>query len=96
MAQQPLVGQGLHIIETLRSYTDTPHLLGLHALSYKPDTVTRPDNTHRSYEKDIRALAGFETPIPANELPYAQAFICTYSCLYIHYCENILGNIFRS
>jgi len=28
MAQQPLVGQGLQIIEALRSHTDPPHSLG--------------------------------------------------------------------
>jgi hypothetical protein len=29
MAQQPLVGQGLLIIEALQSHSDTPHSLGL-------------------------------------------------------------------
>ena len=29
MAQQPLVGQGLLIIEALLSYSDAPHLVGL-------------------------------------------------------------------
>jgi len=29
MAQQPLMVQGLHVIENSRSYSDIPHLLGL-------------------------------------------------------------------
>jgi len=29
MAQQPLVGQGLLIVEALRSHSDTPHSVGL-------------------------------------------------------------------
>jgi hypothetical protein len=28
-AQQPLVGQGLFIVETTRSHSDTPHSVGL-------------------------------------------------------------------
>jgi hypothetical protein len=67
MTQQPLAGQGLRNIEASRSYSDTPHSVGLLRLSYKPDTVIRPDNTQRSYERDFLALAGFEPPVPANE-----------------------------
>jgi hypothetical protein len=37
MVQQPLVGQGLLIIEASRSYSDTPHSVGLLSTSDQPD-----------------------------------------------------------
>jgi hypothetical protein len=37
VAQQPLVGQGLLIIEASRSHSDTPHLVGLLWMSDQPD-----------------------------------------------------------
>jgi hypothetical protein len=40
MAQQPLVGQGLLIIEVSRSHSDTPHSVGLLWTSDQPDAVT--------------------------------------------------------
>jgi hypothetical protein len=52
MLQQPLTGQGLHIIEDSRSYSDTPHSVGLLWASDKPDAGTSTDNTQRS--KQIR------------------------------------------
>jgi hypothetical protein len=40
MAQQPLVGQGLLIIEASRSHSDTPHSVGLLWMSEKPEAET--------------------------------------------------------
>jgi hypothetical protein len=40
MAQQPLVGQGVLIIEASRSHSDTPHSLGLVWTSDRRDTET--------------------------------------------------------
>jgi hypothetical protein len=40
MAQQPLVGQGLLIIEASRSHSDTPHSVGLVRTSDRPDAET--------------------------------------------------------
>jgi hypothetical protein len=37
MAQQPIVGQGVLIIEASRSHSDTPHWAGLLWTSDKPD-----------------------------------------------------------
>jgi len=37
MAQQPPVGQGLLIIEALRSHSDAPHSVGLFWTSDQPD-----------------------------------------------------------
>jgi hypothetical protein len=49
MAQQPLVGQGLLIIETSRSHSDTPQSVGLLWTSDQPDaeTSTRQHTTLR-------------------------------------------------
>ena len=40
MAQQPLLGQGLLIIEASRSHSDTPHSVGLLWTSDQPDKET--------------------------------------------------------
>ena len=40
MAQQPPQGHGLHIIEDSRSYSYTPHLVGLLWTSDQPDAET--------------------------------------------------------
>ena len=40
MAQQPLVSQGLFIIEASRSHLDTPHSIGLPCTSDQPDAET--------------------------------------------------------
>jgi hypothetical protein len=40
MAQQPLVGQGLLIVEALRSHSDTSHSVGLLWMSDQPDAQT--------------------------------------------------------
>jgi hypothetical protein len=43
MAQQPLVGQGLVVIQTYRSYSDTPHSLGLLWTSLLPYPLILPN-----------------------------------------------------
>jgi len=40
MTQQPLLGQGLLIIEASRSYSDTPHSVGLLWTSERPVAET--------------------------------------------------------
>jgi len=40
MAQQPLVGQGLPIVEVPRSHSDTPHSIGLLWTSDRPVAQT--------------------------------------------------------
>jgi hypothetical protein len=40
LAQQPLMGQGLLIIEASRSYSDTPHPIGHPQTSNQPDAKT--------------------------------------------------------
>ena len=48
MAQQPIVGQGLLIIEASRSHSDTPHSVGL--LCTSPKQKPLPDTPQHSQE----------------------------------------------
>jgi hypothetical protein len=69
-AQQPLVGQGLLIIDASRPHSvDTPHWVGLLWTSDQPrrrDLYLITHNTHKT--KTYMAPAGFEPAIPASEL----------------------------
>jgi hypothetical protein len=58
MAQQPIVGQGLLIIEISRSYSDTPHLVKLLCASDQPVAETS-DNTPLT--RDIHAPVEMRT-----------------------------------
>ena len=72
MAQQLLVGQGLLIIEVLRSHTDTPHLVGILWASDQPDaeTCTRQQT---ALTRDNHAPSGFEPAIPTSAQPKTNA-----------------------
>ena len=67
MAQQPLVGQGLLIIEASRSYSDTPHSVGLLWTSDQPDAQTSslPDTQHLQ-ETGVHAPGGIRTSNPSK------------------------------
>ena len=68
MAQQPLVGQSLLIIESSWSPSDTPHSVGLLRKSDQPDSETSTWNTQHSKERQTSMPpAGFEPTIPASE-----------------------------
>jgi hypothetical protein len=60
IAQQPLVGQGLLLIEAWRSYSDTPHSVGLLWTNDQPvaETSTWQDTT---LTRDIHAPDGIRT-----------------------------------
>jgi len=62
------VCQGLLIIEASRSHSDTPHLVGIHRTSYRPDAETSTAQ-HTALTRDNHALAWFEPKIPAREWP---------------------------
>jgi len=77
MAQQPLVGHGLLIIETSRSNSDTPRTVGLLWTSDQPNAEAS-DNKQHSQETDIRAPVGFEPAIPTSDRPQTDiGRICT-------------------
>ena len=63
MAEQLLVGQGLLIIETSQSNTDTPHLVGILWTSDQPDaeTCTRQQT---ELTRDNHAPGGIRTRNP--------------------------------
>jgi len=64
MAQQPLVGQGLLIIEASRSYSDTSHSSGRFII---PSQGPLPDNTQTPKRETSMLPAGFEPVISASE-----------------------------
>jgi hypothetical protein len=64
--EQPLVGQGLLIIEASQSYSDTPHLLRLLWTSNQPNESLLPDNTQHLQETDIHAHGGVRTRNPCK------------------------------
>jgi hypothetical protein len=68
MAQQPLVGQCLLIVEASRSYSDTPHSVGLLWTSDQPDAETSTwQHTILTRDRHPCPSAGFEPTTPASE-----------------------------
>ena len=65
MVQQSPVGQGLLIIESTRSHSDTPQSVGLLWTSDQPDADTSTHITHN--RQTYMPLAGIESVIPATE-----------------------------
>ena len=64
LAAQPLVGQGLVVIEESRSYSDTPLSVDLLWTTYQPDLTTL--NTQHSKETHVHVLDGIRTRLPSN------------------------------
>ena len=70
--QQPLVSQGLIIIEVSRSHSDTAHSVGPLWRVIGPTHSPLPHKTQQSQQTDIQARAripGFESSIRAGERP---------------------------
>jgi hypothetical protein len=62
MEQQPLVGQGILIIEASRSHSDTSHYVGLLWTGDQPDAET--STTQDTSLTDIHVPDGIRTHIP--------------------------------
>ena len=71
MAQQPLVGHGLLIIEAPQSHSETLQSVGFFWISDRPDAET--STWQISQETNTDATGGFEPAIPANERPQTHA-----------------------
>jgi hypothetical protein len=75
MAQQPLVGQGLLIVETSRSHSVGHTTLGRTPLgegsARRRDLYLTTHNTHK--KQTSMSPAGFEPTIPASERPQTHA-----------------------
>jgi hypothetical protein len=75
MAQQPVVGRDLVIMEASRSHSDTSHSVGLLWTSNQPDAETstwQHNNRHKRHTSN--ALAGLEPTVPATEWPQTRTF----------------------
>ena len=66
MAQQPLVGQGLLIIEAPQSHSETVHS-GLLWTGDQPDAGTSTDCTQHSQKTDTHDRAGIRTRNPSKQ-----------------------------
>ena len=66
MAQQPLVGQDLLIIEASRSHSDTLRLAGLIWMSDQSEAEPLADNTRHSHQTDIHDPGGIRTRNPSK------------------------------
>jgi hypothetical protein len=64
MAQQPLVGQGLVIIEDSLSYSDTPQSVGLLWTNDQPDDEGLYVITHNNHKRQISMLLDILDSIP--------------------------------
>jgi hypothetical protein len=73
MAQQPLVGRGLLIVEAARSHSGTPRSVGLLWTVISPTQKPLPNKTRHSKDTDIYAPEVFEPAIPAGERPQPHA-----------------------
>jgi hypothetical protein len=85
MVQQPLVGQGLLIIEASLSHSDTPHWVLILWTSDQPDAET----STCSQKTYIHSPEDFEPTIPATERPQTYALDRAASGI------RSLGNIHR-
>jgi hypothetical protein len=98
MAQQPLVGQGLFIIEASRSHSDTPPSVGLLWTSDQPDaesstwqhtTLTRDRHPYLRRDSNPKSQqASGRRPTPYTARPLGSAYIVTTAvsnyCTYCH------------
>jgi len=66
MAQQPLVGHGLLIVEDSRSHSDTPHSVGLLWTSDQPDAENSALRNTTLPREDISAPGGIRTCNPSK------------------------------
>ena len=74
MAQRPLVGQGLLIIQTSRSHSDKPYLLGLPLVERSAQRLNLYLTTHNIHKRQTSmVLAGFEPANPGSERPQTHA-----------------------
>jgi hypothetical protein len=66
MAEQPLVGQDLLIIEASRSNSDTLQSVDSSGRVISPTQRPLPDDAQHSQETDIHAPGGIRTPNPSK------------------------------
>jgi len=71
VVQQPYSGQGRLIVEVSRSFSDTPHTVGLLWTRDRPRPLS--DNTQHSQQTDFILPARFEPAVPPSERPQSCA-----------------------
>jgi hypothetical protein len=66
MAQQPIVGQDLHIVEVLWSHSDAPQTVGLLWTKDQPNVQTSTRKAQHSQETDIHVHGRIRTRNPSK------------------------------
>jgi hypothetical protein len=90
MAHQPLVGQGLLIIEASRSHSNTRHSIGLLWMSDQPDAVTSTEQ-HTTLTRDGHSCSRrIRTYNPAN-----RASADPHLTVALRYLKEKMDSIFR-
>jgi hypothetical protein len=90
MAQQPILSQGLLMIEASRLHPDTPPLVGLLWTSDKPDAETSTWHTQQSQEADIHPPGGIRTHNPNSERPQTHEYFIVVADFYKTYSRTVL------
>ena len=91
MVQQPLVGQGLLIIEAPQSHSDTPQLVGVLWMSDQPDTQTSTWQ-HTTLTTDRHPRPQWDSNLQSQKVSSRRATPWTAWPLELAYC-SLLSHI---
>jgi hypothetical protein len=89
MAQQPLVGQGLLIIQISRSHSDTPQSEGLLWMRDQPDADLHLTTRNTRNSQISMSPAGFEPRILGCRRPQTHALHCAATWIGSSFLMNI-------
>ena len=89
MAQQPLVGQGLLIIQDSGSHSDTPHSVGLLSTSGQPDTETSTWQ-HTPVTTVFHATGGIRTHNPSKRAATGIGIEEVYLLIYLRDLKELI------
>jgi hypothetical protein len=87
ITRQPLVGQGLIIIEALRSHSDTPHSVTVLWKSDRPVPINSTVNTQQSQATVFNTSGGIRTGNPSKPALYHAGHWCRH--------KRYIGNFFK-
>jgi len=87
MAHQPLVGQGLLIIEASRSHSNTRYSVGILWMSDQPDAVTSTEQ-HTTLTRDGHSCSRRDSNLQSHQLIARRP--TPYSCCQLFKGANVL------
>jgi len=95
MVRQPILGQGLLIVEITKSHSDTPNSAGLLRTSDQPDAETSAWKKHNIHKRQTSKFpVWFEPATPASERPqtYALESADTGICYLRYYLRKFIAS----